>query len=94
MNWFVFTVAALAVFRVSELIAFDKIFKELRETLGFNPFMRDLLTCFFCCSEWVAFIATIYSYYLGYVDLRHFFGYWQGLSGAAVILYRSVKSRE
>jgi len=94
MNWFVFTVAALAVFRVSELIVYDKIFAWFRDLFSGVKFVNDLVTCVFCCGQWVALLAKLYCHYLGYVDWPHFFGYWQGLAGASCVIYRAIRERK
>jgi len=93
MNWFVFIVAALAVFRVSELIVDDKIFAWFRKLFSKIKLVNDLVTCFYCCSVHLSLYATIYAYYLGYADSRHFFGYWMGLAGASVVIYRYIRPR-
>ena len=94
MNWFVFTVAAFAVFRISELIVYDKIFAWFRELFSGVKFINDLVTCFYCCSIWVALFDTLYAHYLGYVDWLHSFGYFVALSGAACVIYRAIRERK
>jgi len=93
-TWFVFIVAALAVFRVTELIVYDKVFEWLRELCKPVKFFRDVTDCYYCCGQWTALLAAIYCHYLGYCDWKHAFGYWQGLAGASVVIYRAIRDRK
>ncbi len=93
-TWFVFIVAALAVFRVTELIVSDKIFEWLRELCKPVKFLRDVTDCYFCCSVHLSLYAALYAHFLGYVDWKHFFGYWLALSGASVVIYRAIRERK
>lgn len=93
MKWFVFMVASLAVFRVSELIVYDKIFGWFRGLCEPVKFLNDLTTCIYCASVWIAGLATIYAHYLGYAEWPQAFGYWVGLSGSSVVIYRAIRER-
>lgn len=56
MDWLHFMMGALAVWRVSHLIAYEDgpwaVLVSLRRTLG-RGFLGELMDCFYCLSIWV-----------------------------------------
>lgn len=82
-----FTIAAVAVWRVTHLLWGEdgpaEIFVRLRRLLGASLFGR-LMDCFYCLSLWVAvpFACFIESTWKGRGIV------WLGLSGAAILLER------
>lgn len=63
MNWYLFIISILAVWRVTHLIQaedgpFDLIFK-LRKLAG-KSIVGSLMDCFFCLSIWVALLPAVY----------------------------------
>lgn len=63
MNWYLFIISILAVWRVTHLIQaedgpFDLIFK-LRKLAG-KSITGSLMDCFLCLSIWVALLPAIY----------------------------------
>jgi Protein of unknown function (DUF1360) len=63
MNWFLYIISTMAVWRVTHLIQaedgpFDLIFK-LRKLAG-STMIGSLMDCFYCLSIWVALLPAIY----------------------------------
>lgn len=44
----------LASFRLTHLVAFDKIAAPLRTRAEPSPLLHELLTCYWCCGVWVS----------------------------------------
>jgi hypothetical protein len=89
IDWFYFTVSALAVWRLTHLLAkedgpFDMIFL-LRKQAG-KGFFGKLLDCFYCVSIWVALPFGIW------LGLRWWekIILWLALSGAACLLEQAT----
>jgi hypothetical protein len=83
--WFI--VAALAVWRMTHLLAVEDgpggLAARLRAAVG-TGFWASLLACFYCLSLWVALP---FALALGDGAIEHFM-LWLGLSGAACLLDR------
>lgn len=84
---FSFLLAALAVWRVSHLLAREdgpgNLFVRLRRSLGAG-FWGSLLDCLYCLSLWIAVPFAL----LFRPSLAEFVIYWLALSGAACLLDR------
>jgi hypothetical protein len=87
MDWLRFTLAALAVWRVSHLLAHEDgpfaVLARLRQRMG-NGALGDLMDCFYCLSLWTA-LAVAMLILNGWRDVL--LGT-LGLSGAACLLER------
>lgn len=86
-RWFYFTLAVLATWRLTHLLAHEDgpgdVIASLRRWLG-NSFLGNLLDCFYCLSLW---IAAPVAYWL--IDRwREWPFLWLALSGAACLLER------
>jgi len=92
MNISAFLITALAVWRITHLLAkedgpFDIIF-TLRKTAG-NGFWGKLLDCFYCCSIWIAL-----PFAIGLSDgLVNIFVNWLALSGATCLLEQATTQK-
>lgn len=89
MNITAFLITALAVWRITHLLAkedgpFDIVY-SIRKKAG-NGFWGKLLDCFYCCSIWVAFP---FSVWLS-VGWANIFINWLALSGAACLLEQAT----
>ena len=89
MNIAVFLITALAVWRLTHLLAkedgpFDIIY-SLRKKAG-KSFWGKLLDCFYCCSIWTAFPFALWIS-LGWTDILM---HWLALSGAACLLEQAT----
>jgi hypothetical protein len=88
-SFYLFTVGALAVWRVTHLLNAEDgpwdMFVFLRRVVG-NGFWGRLLDCFYCLSLWVA--API-SFALG-SNWREWILVWPALSAAAILLERAT----
>ena len=87
MKWFLFTLASLAVFRITHLLAaedgpWDAILR-LRKALGASV-MGRLMDCYNCLSLWVA---VPFAWLVGDGWLERGL-LWPALSGAAILLHR------
>lgn len=93
MDWFYFIVAALAVWRLTHLLAkedgpFDVIFL-LRKNIR-QPFFAKLVDCFYCLSIW---IALPFGIWLGLDWLTKIIT-WFALSGAACLLEQATTKND
>lgn len=82
-----FVLSALAVWRLTALLVYDKgprdVLSRLRE---FSDAKGGPLRCFWCTSVWVSFFASLF---FG----RQFFLWWWALGGASVLIeeFRGVE---
>jgi len=86
-RWFLFTLAVLATWRLTHLLAMEDgpgdIIATLRQALG-NRFFGKLMDCFYCLSLWVAApVAFLLTNKWSEWPL-----FWLALSGAACLLER------
>src|SRR5919205_4366383 len=92
MNWFLFLIAALAVWRLTHLLSkedgpFDIIF--LMRTKAGAGFFGSLLDCFYCLSIW---IALPFGIWLAQVWIQKILA-WFALSGAACLLEQATAKK-
>ncbi|MFY9852603.1 MAG: DUF1360 domain-containing protein [Terracidiphilus sp.] len=85
--WFRLTLAVLATWRLTHLLAAEdgpwEIIANLRKVLG-NSFLGKLMDCFYCLSLWVgAAVACLLAN-----NWKEWPLYWLALSGAACLLER------
>ena len=84
---FRFLLAALAVWRVTHLVAKEDgpwdLLRRFRRGLG-EGMLGKLASCFYCLSIWVALL---FAWFLGGSLVERIVGWW-ALSGAAVLLER------
>lgn len=89
-SWFRFVVAALAVWRLSHLLAAEDgpwdVIVKLRRTLG-TSYWGKLMDCFYCISIWISIPFTFYVVN-GMLDR---FVVWLALSGAASVTNKLTK---
>jgi Protein of unknown function (DUF1360) len=91
MNYFLFLIVCLAIWRITHLLAkedgpWDMIY-HIRKAAGAG-FFGNLLDCFYCLSIWIALLFAIW---LG-VDWWQKILYWFALSGAACLLEQATTS--
>lgn len=97
MNWLTFLVSSLAVFRLSELIAYDSgpwgVFERFRNWLKPHENLYGLVSCIYCLgvhfSAWITLVLVL----AGGVQMKHSLVYCFGLAGAAVAIGRTVRPR-
>lgn len=90
-SWLLGILAALAVYRLSQLIACDAIFTLFRIALGrkaakgkwYWKSLADLVHCPYCLGFWLALIATLF---IPYSNLITFLLWWFGIAGAQTFL--------
>jgi Protein of unknown function (DUF1360) len=86
-QWFRFTVALLAVWRITHLLAAEdgpwNIIARLRRKAG-SSIMGNLMDCFYCLSIW---ISIPFCFYAAQGTLDRIV-VWLALSGGASLLYR------
>ncbi len=86
-RWFYFTLAALATWRLTHLLAHEDgpgdVIASLRQRLG-ESFLGNLLDCFYCLSLWIAAPMA----YLFMNQRREWPLLWLALSAAACLLER------
>ncbi len=87
--WFRLTLAVLATWRLTHLLAAEdgpwEIIATLRQALG-NSFFGRLMDCFYCLSLWVAAAVA----FLLTNNWKEWPLVWLALSGAACLLERST----
>ncbi len=82
-------ILALAIYRVTRVVVFEKIFKYLRDLVKANNkvyFMRTLcfiITCPWCAGVWIALAMVVFYYFIPYGVLLV---YIMALSGVASFL--------
>jgi len=85
MDWFRFTLGAIATWRITHLFIVEdgpwEVFARIRKFAA-TGFLRGLLDCFYCLSLWVAIP---FSILLGHSTSDRFL-LWLALSGAAILL--------
>lgn len=88
--WFRFVIAALAVWRLSHLLAAEDgpwdVIVKLRRKLG-TTYWGKLMDCFYCLSVWISIPFTFYVVN-GMLDR---FIAWLALSGAASLAHKFTK---
>ena len=92
-QWFRFTVALLAVWRITHLLAAEdgpwEIIVWLRRKAG-ATILGKLMDCFYCLSIWVSIPFCFYVVQ----GVTNRIVVWLALSGAASLLYRSQNKLE
>lgn len=97
MNWLIFLISSLAVFRLAELIAYDSgpwdVFERFRNLLKPHPNLFGLVSCVYCLgvhfSAWITLILVS----CGEVEVKYSLVYCFGLAGAAVAIGRIIRPR-
>jgi len=86
-QWFRFTVALLAVWRITHLLAAEdgpwNIIAWLRRKAG-TSILGNLMDCFYCLSIWISIPFCFYAAQ----GIQDRFVVWLALSGGASLLYR------
>lgn len=92
VNWFIFIVTALAVFRGSLLFSEEEgplsIFSRMRRAVPAKSNPGRGIRCSRCWSVWLAAVVTGYLVWLGLVPREWSPLYLFALSGASVLLHR------
>lgn len=53
-GWFELLLLALAAFRLTHLVVFDKITEPMRKPFEGRPFLGTLVTCYWCAGIWIS----------------------------------------
>ena len=97
-NYFLLLLCCLAVFRGAEFVSLDDgpwfAMKYLRGSCKAHPAWCELLTCFYCCSAYIAMIATAWCVYFGFVSAIQSPLWWAATWGGAAFIFRVVRERE
>lgn len=92
MNWFIFTLGVLFVYRLSGMFAREEgpagVFKKARREVPANTNAGRGVRCPFCWSVWIAFALTGYLWWLEQVGPWFTPVYAIALSGGAYLLHR------
>lgn len=87
-------VAALATWRITNIITSEKIFEPLRKGLGItddihypDTFLGYLFSCFYCMSVWVGFVCTLLLIFFPYALLPF------SLSALSILIKESINER-
>ena len=95
---FLFIVACLAVFRLSELFVLDNgpfgVFRKLRNLFPDGSNLDDLLECYYCASGWFAIFITVLTHVVLVFTWPVAIMWWLGIWGGAVAIYRVVPCRK
>lgn len=98
LSLFILILSALAVFRLSELVAYDKgpfhIFKRLRNLFPQGSLIDEMLECIYCTGIWSSLLATTWLWWIGLVAGKLFIFWWLGIAGLAIVIYRSIRPRK
>jgi hypothetical protein len=96
-DWLTFTIAALAVYRVSRMIADEEgpwgVFTWLRAQPTPQTWLARGLECPMCVSFWVALPTAAWVCMLGYADLYLWPLVWMALSSVTVIIRKWEQKR-
>lgn len=90
--FFTFFLASLATFRLTRLVTDDKIFEGLRSWIikesprKAKTKAKQLITCHFCFSFYLATLTTIYLVYCGFISSRDALLWQPSVWGASVLL--------
>lgn len=94
--WLVFAITALAVFRLSWMVANDTgpwaVFLRLREAAPAG-LLREWLGCPFCLAVTFAAAATCWLWWSGLLDPQFAPVWWLGTAGAASVICRWFSDR-
>lgn len=91
MNWFIFLVASLVVYRLSLMLSLEagpgRIFKKLRNIPAPKSATKEGMACIHCSSVWYSAPVTAFLWWLKYIPTWEIPIYWLAFSAAAIILH-------
>lgn len=94
MNWLLFAISALAVFRLSLMFSEEEgplaIFSKMRRSVPAKTNPGRGIRCPWCWSVWWSFAVTAYLVWSGFVPLQVSPLYAFAVSGVAVLLHKIV----
>ena len=89
-DWFLFSIAALATYRASRLMADEEgpwgVFSKIRDLTPEQSNLRRGIECILCVSVWMAIPVTIALVVAGLIPLLIGPGYWLALSSVTVLI--------
>lgn len=95
--WFWFVLAALATFRIGELVAIDTVFAQVRAVFGRNAAGKAMYTWQWYAAEWIncpycigVWVAIIFALLMQPDNIYVFVLYWLGIAGAQAVLQSLV----
>jgi len=95
--WFIFAIAALAVYRLAKMIAEEtgpfKMFTRLRESTPEGSNLREGIQCIFCVSMWIAFPVAVLVGLFGPIEPWLIPLLWPALSSVTVLIRRWEQKR-
>lgn len=97
-DFFLLIISSLAVFRLSELVAYDKgpfaIFKRIRNFFPHGSQIDQMLECIYCNGIWWSLILVIFYVVVGLIKVWFLPLWWLGIAGGAIVVYRTIRERE
>lgn len=97
-DFFLLLISALAVFRLSELVAYDKgpfsIFKRIRDLFPQDSLIDEMLECIYCNGIWWSLLLTVFYTIVGAIKLWAAPIWWLGIAGGAITIFRVIRRRE
>lgn len=97
-DFFLLIISALAVFRLSELVAYDEgpfeLFKRIRNLFRHGSQIDRMLECIYCNGIWWSLVFTVFYAVLGIIKPWAAPVWWLGIAGGAVTIYRIIRQRE
>jgi hypothetical protein len=97
-NFFILIISSLAVFRLSELVAYDEgpfeIFKRIRNLFRHGSQIDKMLECIYCNGIWWSLLLTIFLSGIHVIEVWAFPLWWLGIAGGAIVVTRTVRERD
>lgn len=97
-NFFLLIISSLAVFRLSELVAYDRgpfdIFKKIRDLFPEGSMIDQMLECIYCNGIWWSFILCVAYACMGIIPWVMGPVWNLGIAGGAIVVIRTVRKRE
>lgn len=88
MNFFIFTVACFATFRLALMVSQEtgpmRIFAKLRKAPKPHSNLREGISCPWCVSVHISALVTTFLWWLGFFPGQEWPLYWLAISGGAV----------
>lgn len=97
-NFFLLIISSLAVFRLSELVAYDEgpfeIFEKIRNLFPSGSMIDKMLECIYCNGIWWSLLLTIFLSVIHVIELWAFPLWWLGIAGGAIVVTRTIRERK
>lgn len=89
---------SLAVFRLTELVAFDEgpfgVFRRIRNLFPQDSLIDQMLECPYCGSVWWSLILSFFLLWIGAIQQWSAPVWWLAIAGGAIVIIRTIRPRD